>query len=203
MTGASPPPHSATERLSLFTRIVLWMLLGVYRLQGWTLVGSAPQTRRCVIVGAPHTSNWDFIFFLGVTHDLGIHPSFMGKHSLFHWPMGRFMREMGGVPVVRHARHNYVEQIIAEFSQRDELMLVVAPEGTRKGAPLWKSGFYHIALGAGVPIVLAWIDHANKRGGLGPELSLSGDYAADMERIAEFYRSVLPDHPRLSAIAAK
>lgn len=191
------------RHLSLFTRLVLGVLLAIYRGQGWTLVGSAPRARRCVIVGAPHTSNWDFIFFLGATHDLGIAPSFMGKHSLFHWPMGRFMREMGGVPVIRNARHNYVEQIVTEFGERDELMLVVAPEGTRKGAPVWKSGFYHIALGAGVPIVLAWLDPLSKRGGLGPEIMPTGDYAADMARIAEFYRSVLPGHPRLSAIAAK
>lgn len=193
---------TGSGRRSLLTRLVLFILLGLYRSQGWTLSGSAPASRRCVIVGAPHTSNWDFVFFLGATRAFGLRPSFMGKHSLFRWPMARFMREMGGVPVVRTASHNYVEQMIAEFAGRDEFMLVVAPEGTRKGANCWKSGFYHIAMGAGVPIVPGWVDCRTRRGGLGPEFMPSGDYVADMARIAAFYRSVLPGHPRLAAITA-
>ena len=193
-------PH---DRRSLLTRLVLFVLLGVFRLQGWSLSGSAPHSRKCVIIGAPHTSNWDFIFFLGTTNAFGLRPSFMGKHSLFHWPMGRFMREMGGLPIIRNTGRNYVSQISAEFARHDDLMLVVAPEGTRGGAAAWKSGFYHIALGAGVPIVLGWIDGKNRRGGLGPEIMPTGDYAADMAQIAAFYASVLPGHPRLSAIRAE
>ena len=191
---------TVADKPSLLTRLVLSVLLGVFRLQGWTLTGKAPAARKCVLVGAPHTSNWDFIFFLGATHAFGLRPAFMGKHSLFRWPLRRFMVEMGGLPVIRSASHNYVDQMVAAFESHDDLMLVVAPEGTRKGAERWKSGFYHIAHGAGVPIVPAWVDHANRRGGLGDEIVTTGDYAADLARIAEFYRSVLPGHSRLEAI---
>ncbi len=178
---------------------MLGLLLWLYRRRGWTLEGQAPKARRCVIAGAPHTSNWDFVFFLGTTRAFGIAPSFMGKHSLFRWPLRRFMFDMGGVPVIRGKSGNYVESMVAEFARRDELQLVVAPEGTRGGAAGWRSGFYHIAVGAGVPIVCAWIDHRTMRGGLGLEFMPSGDYQADLAKMAAFYRTVLPDHPRMAA----
>lgn len=189
-------------RLSLLTRLVRGALLGLYKTQGWKLDPWKPKSRKFIIVGAPHTTNWDFLFFMGATDELGIRPAFMGKHSLFRWPMTRFMREMGGVPIVRSSRNNYVEQMIEVFKARDELMLVVAPEGTRKGAAKWKSGFYHIALGAGVPIVPAWVDHKAKRGGLGPEIALTGDKAADFARIRVWFEEKLPGHPRWDAITA-
>ena len=154
------------------------------------------------MVGAPHTSNWDFVFFIGAAHAFGITPRFMGKQSLFRWPLGRFMLDMGGVPVERSAPGAYASAMIAAFAANADFALVIAPEGTRSAVPRWRSGFYHIALGAGVPVVCAWIDREALRGGLGPEMALSGDYAADMARIAAFYRSVMPGHPRLAAIAA-
>jgi 1-acyl-sn-glycerol-3-phosphate acyltransferase len=92
--------------------------------------------------------------------------------------------------------------MIAEFARREDFMLVIAPEGTRGGATKWRSGFYHIAVGAGIPVVCGWADHAAMRGGLGPPIDLTGDYPADMARIADFYRSVIPGHPRLAAITA-
>jgi len=191
------PPHA-----SFASRLVLGLCLWLYRLRGWKLVGSRPDLRKCVIVGAPHTSNWDFIFFLGATHSYGIRPSFLGKHSLFRWPLRRFMLDMGGVPVDRSASRNYVEQVAAEFARRDDMMLVIAPEGTRSPVPRWRSGFYHIALASGVPIVPAWVDNARMEGGLGPPIWPTGDYAADMARIAAFYDAMMPEHPRLQAIAA-
>ena len=184
------------------SRLTLGALLALYRWRGWQIEGETAVPPRCVIVGAPHTSNWDFIFFIGATHQLGITPGFMGKHSLFRWPLAGFMRDMGGVPVNRSRRGDYVETMVREFARRDRLALVIAPEGTRSGGHGWRSGFYHIALGAGVPIVPAWVDNATMRGGLGPALQPSGDYPADMARIADFYRSVLPDHPRVAMIAA-
>jgi 1-acyl-sn-glycerol-3-phosphate acyltransferase len=189
-------------RYSLMTRLVRGALLALFRSQNWTLDAWQPRSRKFIIIGAPHTSNWDFLFFIGATDALGIRPAFMGKHSLFRWPMTRFMREMGGVPVVRSASHNYVEQMIDVFNARDELMLVVAPEGTRKGAAKWKTGFYHMALGAGVPIVPAWVDHAARRGGLGPEIALTGNMATDFARIRAYYEEKLPGHARWQAITA-
>jgi len=193
-TGRSP---------SLMSRLVRWIILLIYRAKGWKLEGALPDARKFVIAGAPHTSNWDFVFFTGATHEMGIKPSFMGKHTLFRWPMKRFMEDMGGIPVDRRGRANYVEQVAAEFARRDELALVVAAEGSRTTDGTWKSGFYHIAQAAGVPIVPTWVCNATMRLGFGPALWPSGDYAADLTKIANYLRSVLPDEGRFKALEAQ
>ena len=188
---------------SLSSRLVKRVLLALYRWKGWTLVSVAPVPRRCVLLGAPHTSNWDFVFFLGATHQVGIAPNFMGKHSLFKWPMTRFMYDMGGIEVDRRAKgRNYVDQVVAEFGRRDDLPLVIAPEGTRGAILGWRSGFYHIALKAGVPIVPAWVDNKTMLGGIGEGIMPTGDYAADLARLLGYYRSVMPGHPRWEALEA-
>jgi 1-acyl-sn-glycerol-3-phosphate acyltransferase len=191
---------NTAARPSLASRLVRGLLLWLYRSRKFEIAGRAPAQTRCVIIGAPHTTNWDFIFFLGITDALGIRPRFMGKASLFRWPMRRFMQDMGGVPVERAASGNYVDAMVAEFGRHDDFMLVIAPEGTRGGVSKWRSGFYHIAVGAGVPLLCGWVDQPGRRGGLSPPLTLTGDYTADMARVAAFYQSVLPDHPRLTAI---
>jgi len=183
------------RKASLLSRIVRRALLAFYRVRGWQAVGAPPADRRCVIIAAPHTSNWDFVNFLGLTDALGVNAHFMGKTSLFRWPLGRFMRDMGGVPVERGSRQNQVQAMIDEFSRRGEFMLTIAPEGTRGAVRQWRTGFYHIALGAGVPLVCGMMDYRTKTGGLGPAVMPTGDYAADMAKIAGFYRSVTPRHP--------
>ncbi len=195
------PRMTPAARPTLLSRLVKRILLALYRWKAWELVQVNPVPPRCVILGAPHTSNWDFVFFLGATNQLGIEPNFMGKHSLFRWPMTRFMFDMGGIAVDRSARdRNYVEQVVGEYARRERLALVIAPEGTRGAISGWKSGFYHIAHGAGVPIVPAWVDNATMRGGVGPAIATTGDYAADLRKIAEFYFSVLPGHPKLGVL---
>ncbi|MBS3928783.1 MAG: 1-acyl-sn-glycerol-3-phosphate acyltransferase [Sphingomonadales bacterium] len=189
---------------TLLSRLVKWALLALYRWKGWTLVSVAPVPRRCVILGAPHTSNWDFVFFLGAVTEMGLSPSFMGKDSLFKWPMTRFMHDMGGIPVDRKAKDkNYVDQVVAEFAKGDELSLVIAPEGTRGDIKGWRSGFYHIAHGAGVPIFPAWFDKATGQGGIGKGVMPTGDFAADLRKIAEFYYSAMPGHPKLAVLYAQ
>lgn len=187
----------------MLSRLTRRLVLALYRFKGWRLTGENEVPRRCVIVGAPHTSNWDFVFFLGATAQIGVSPNFMGKQSLFRWPLRRFMLDMGGIAVDRSRRANYVDQVVKAFAEREALALVIAPEGTRAGTSGWRSGFYHIADGAGVPIVPAWVDNATMQGGLGPAIAPSGDFAADLRRIAGFYRSVLPDHPGLAALYAQ
>ncbi len=187
---------------SLASRVVRSFILWLFRLRGWRLEGGKPDAKRYVIIGAPHTSNWDFVFFLGTTHHFGISPRFMGKASLFRWPLRRFMFDMGGVPVDRSKRGNYADAMVAEFASHDEFALVIAPEGTRSHVGKWRSGFWHIANEAQVPLVLAWVDNKNMSGGLGPAIMPSGDFAADMERIAEFYRAVMPGHPKWAAFDA-
>lgn len=175
-------------------------MITLYRLRGWHIGGRPPEAKKFILVGAPHTSNWDFAVFLGATDELGIRASFLGKHSLFRWPMRRFMLDMGGIPVDRAKRSNYVEQVVDEFARRDRLALVIAPEGTRHSDGHWRSGFYHIAMGAGVPIVPAWIDRRTRKAAIGPPIQPTGDYASDVKLIADFYRAAQPDNPRFREI---
>jgi 1-acyl-sn-glycerol-3-phosphate acyltransferase len=186
--------HSTTQ-ISLLSRLVRKFLVWIYHINGWKAVGEVPKERRFVLIAAPHTSNWDFLYFVGLTEDLGIMPHFMGKKSLFRWPVRKFMFDMGGVAVDRASKQNYVEQMIDEFEKRDEFMLTIAPEGTRGKVKAWKTGFYHIAMGAKVPIVIGMMDYSKKTGGLGSAIWPTGDYAADMAHIKKQYDGVIPRHP--------
>jgi 1-acyl-sn-glycerol-3-phosphate acyltransferase len=132
-----------TARPTFLSRLVRRGLLALYRWKGWQLEGTHPGVPKFVITGAPHTSNWDFVFFIGATHAFGIRPSFMGKHTLFRWPMTRFMRDMGGVAIDRSKPgSHYVEQVAAAFAAAGELALVVAPEAraSRTGTGARASG---------------------------------------------------------------
>lgn len=193
-------PTSINRQPSLLSRLVWGVLLALYRWKGWTLEGKRPEAKKFIILGAPHTSNWDFVFFLGATNELGIRPSFMGKKSLFRWPATRFMLDMGGVPVDRSKRGNYVEQVTDAFRNATDLALVIAPEGSRTFKGSWRSGFYHIAMAAGVPIVPAWVNNETMEGGIGEPLYPTGDYRADLARLAAFYREKRPDCERFIAL---
>lgn len=162
-------------------------LRALVRLCGWEIVGTLPAERKYVVIGAPHTSNWDFAVMLAGTLVLGLKVSWLGKHTLFRPPFGGLMRALGGVEIDRSAAHNVVEQIARTFRDSDRLVILIAPEGTRKHTDHWKSGFYHIARAAGVPLTLAFIDYTHRRAGLGPTLTLSGDMQADMAEIRAFY----------------
>jgi 1-acyl-sn-glycerol-3-phosphate acyltransferase len=194
-----------TRNPSMVSRAVRSLLTWFFRRQGWTATGVVPEPRRFVIIAAPHTSNWDFIYYIGLTQSLGIKPDFMAKTSLFRWPMRNFMLDMGGVPVDRRKGGNYVQAMIDEFARRKEFMLTIAPEGTRGSVRQWKTGFYHIALGAGVPLVVGMMDYGRKTGGLGPAIWPTGDYEADMKKVAECYATVIPRHPhkQMASITGK
>ena len=179
----------------LFARIVYGSLIMLYRRHGWTAVGQVPEPRRFVLIAAPHTSNWDFPYFLGLLDDLGLDAHFMAKTSLFRWPLATFMRQVGGVPVDRSASRDMVDQMVAEFARRDDFVLTVAPEGTRGSVKAWRTGFYRIAHAARVPIVCGFMDYANNRGGIGPVVMPTGDYETDMAPAWEFYRGVAGKHP--------
>jgi 1-acyl-sn-glycerol-3-phosphate acyltransferase len=180
----------------MVSRAVRAALVGFYHRQGWRAESEGPIPRRCIIIAAPHTSNWDFLYFIGLTHDLGFRAHFMGKKELFRWPMAGLMRENGGIPVDRSRGGNYVQAMIDEFARRDDFRLTIAPEGTRGAVRKWRTGFYHIAMGAGVPLVCGLMDYARKVGGLGPAMMPTGDYAADMARVEAYYRSVTPKYPQ-------
>jgi 1-acyl-sn-glycerol-3-phosphate acyltransferase len=191
------PPRKPT----LLSRIVRRIILAIYRLKGWKIDGGLPKhLKKYVIAGAPHTSNWDFVFFTGATHEEGIRPNFMGKHTLFTGIMRNFMLDMGGIPVDRRKSANATEQVAAEFARRDELALVIACEGTRNTDGKWRSGFYHIARAANVPIVPAFADNARMILSFGPPLVPTGNYGEDLLKIAEWFRSKLPDYERFKVL---
>lgn len=179
----------------LAARLVRRALIALYRRGGWQSVGTVPAKQRFVLIAAPHTSNWDFPNFLGVTHVLGLRTHFMAKASLFAWPMGGFMRQVGGVRLDRATAKDTVRQMIDEFARRDDFILTIAPEGTRGAAAKWRTGFYQIALGAGVPIVCGFMDYPTRTSGLGPVIVPTGDYEADMAPAFAFYRTITGKHP--------
>ncbi len=185
-------------KAGLLSRLAKAALLMLYKRHGWRAVGIVPEPRKFVLIAAPHTSNWDFLYFLGLTQDLRIDAHFMAKDSLFRWPMGRFMREMGGIEVDRSSRHNMVGAMAAEFAARDEFMLTIAPEGTRSKSGKWKTGFYQIALAANVPLVVGLMDYGRKSGGLTVTIWPTGDYAADMAKVWDVYRDCTPRNPELA-----
>ena len=186
-------------RLGPVSWLVLRSILLWYRWSGWRPQGVLPDVPKMVIVGASHTSNWDFLVFLGTVHAVGRKVRFIGKHSLFRWPLGGFMRALGGVPVNRSAPRNLVSQIAEQFSSNDDFVLIVAAEGTRSRTTRWRTGFYQIAIAAGVPIVCAGPDYPSKRGVFGPVIYPTGDYDRDMAPAFAFFRSLRPRHPERAA----
>ena len=182
-------------QLNWLERLIRRLLVYWFDRSGWTISGTLPPDRKFVIMGASHTSNWDFLVFLGAVHAVGRQIRFVGKHSLFRWPMGGFMNALGGVPVDRSAPQDMVSQIVAQFRAHDDFILVVAPEGTRSYNTRWKTGFYQIALKAGVPIVAAGPDYPTKRGVFGPVIHPTGNYTEDLKPAFAFFRTITPKHP--------
>lgn len=167
----------------------------VLRLSGWRTHVIPPHTTRYVLIGAPHTSNWDFILALVLMTVERIPIRIMGKNSLFRWPMGVFMRAIGAIPVNRRERTSLVDQVVAKFDEHNELIIGISPEGTRSKTSHWKTGFYYIALKARVPIVMAYLDYKNKVVGLGPSIKPTGDIKADFLKIRDFYSGIIGKYP--------
>jgi 1-acyl-sn-glycerol-3-phosphate acyltransferase len=188
------------RKRSILSCIVRRIILAIYRWRGWTLDGHLPDIPKFVIAGAPHTSNWDFVFFTGATAAEGIEPAFMGKHTLFKGVMRNFMLDMGGIPIDRTKRANVVEQVADEFARRDRLALVIAAEGTRSSRGEWKSGFYNIARAANVPIVPAWVCNTRRIVGFGPAIIPSANYGETLLEIARFMRGKLPEFERFKVL---
>ena len=167
----------------------------ILSLIGWRTHAIRPHTSGYIIIGAPHTSNWDFGLMLLLMAAEQLPIRFMGKDSLFRGPLGPLMRSLGGIPVNRRERTKLVDQIAAKFEEYDDLIIGIAPEGTRSKASHWKTGFYYIALKAKVPIAMAYLDYGNRIIGVGPNFTPSGDLKADFEIIREFYTGVVGKNP--------
>jgi 1-acyl-sn-glycerol-3-phosphate acyltransferase len=163
--------------------------VGLLKLNGWKIEGSLPiGAKKSVCIAAPHTSNWDLPYTLMVAFVLRLNVHWMGKASLFRFPFGGLMRWLGGIAVDRSKSNNLVAASAEAITQaKGALQLIVPPEGTRSKTRYWKTGFYHIAQAAQVPIVMAYMDYANKVSGLGPVFVPTGDLEADMLTIKAFY----------------
>ena len=169
----------------------------ILRLIGWKTAGQVPTAPKYVMIGYPHTSNWDTLLGLLVFKALGVRLNWVGKHTLFKPPLGWLIRWMGGIPVDRSDPRDFVQQMIDIFKVSDELVLTLSPEGTRKKTDHWKTGFYRIAVGADVPVALAFLDYSRKTGGFGPLLHPGDDLEKDLEIIQEFYAPIKGKFPEL------
>lgn len=156
-------------------------------LMRWTIVQQEPVPDRCVVIAAPHTSNWDFPVTMAMAEVKGVPIRWLGKAQMFNKVLGPLFRAMGGISVERSSPQGLVGDLADEFSRHDALALVVPAEGTREAVEYWKSGFYRIAQQAGVPIVCAFVDRSTRSGGFGPVITPSGDVRADMDLIRAFY----------------
>ncbi len=157
------------------------------RLAGWRVVLAEPVPAKCVVVFYPHTSNWDFPWGLFAKWLVGIHFRWVAKHTLFAGPAGALFRRWGGIPIDRRAPSGFIETMRRAFDEAEAFHLVITPEGTRSRVERWKSGFWHLARAAKVPVALGFIDYARREVGVGGYVELSDDPAADMARLAAFY----------------
>jgi 1-acyl-sn-glycerol-3-phosphate acyltransferase len=180
--GASIPRRGSAP-LRAFGRFVLAMMR-------FDAVGAIPDAPKLVVAVAPHTSNWDFIVGMGAMFALDLKLNFLAKHTLFRPPLGGLFRWMGGIPVDRTSSHGVVGDAIQAFESNPRLMLAIAPEGTRSRVEHFKSGFLHIAHGANVPLLLASFDWQARCVKLGPPFDLSGDLAADLAKIEEYFAPI-------------
>ncbi|MBC8432332.1 MAG: lysophospholipid acyltransferase family protein [Desulfobacterales bacterium] len=180
--------------------LLRWFSLIALRIAGWRTHGRLPATPKFVLVGAPHTSNWDLPCALFIILVLRGKICWLGKESLFRRPHRGFFKWLGGIPIDRSKSKNVVAQSIQQFNQNKTMILTIAPEGTRSRVKKWKTGFYHIAKGANVPIALGFLDYRRKLGGIGPFIYPTGNIEADMKTIRAFYDGITGKFPEKSMI---
>lgn len=168
---------------------------------GWKTEGRLPDAPKFVLIAAPHTSNWDLPYMLFTALKLKAKIHWMGKDAIFAWPFGPLFKWLGGIPVDRSRSNAVVAQSIEQFKQHERRILTIPPAGTRKRVLNWKTGFYHIANGAGVPIALGFLDYKRKVGGIGRMVLPTGDIERDMQGIRDFYDDISGKYP-LKSMAA-
>ncbi|MBW1786858.1 MAG: lysophospholipid acyltransferase family protein [Deltaproteobacteria bacterium] len=189
-------PDKTVHDTAVARVVMRWLALALFRFTGWKSAGKKPCIPKYVIIAAPHTSNWDFFYALCLAFMLEVRPFIMMKGAWFRWPMGPFLRWMGAIPVDRSKSTDMVARSIEAFRARPRMVLMVPPSGTRKKVMYWKTGFYHIARGANVPIVLGYLDYRRKVGGIGPVLHPTGNMEADMKIVRDFYADIEGKYPK-------
>jgi 1-acyl-sn-glycerol-3-phosphate acyltransferase len=188
----TPAPLGCPRRGTPFSRRVAQFILA---LGGWRIEGDLPDEPRFVLIAAPHTSNWDFPIAILSMFGFGLRMNWLGKHTLFRFPITGLMHWMGGEPIDRSATKGFVEEAIERFRQRPQWVLGISPEGTRKRAGAWKTGFHRIALGAGVPIVPVTIDYSRRVLGIHPPFFPTADFQADEQILRQSFRKEMARIP--------
>lgn len=175
----------------ILVRLFEWFCAFVSWLKGWKFLGGIPpEIKKCVVIVVPHTSNWDFIYGMAAKNHYKINATYVAKKELFKWPLKTILEKTGGVPVDRSSKKDMVGQVVDTFSEREEMYFVLAPEGTRSWTEKWKTGFYHIAVNAKVPIMLAYIDYTKKEAAIDEVFYPTGDKEKDFEHIRQYYAKV-------------
>lgn len=169
--------------------------LALLKILGWKASGILPRKEKYVLIVAPHTSNWDLFYGILLAFALKLDACYIAKKELFRWPFSVLVKWSGGIPVDRSLSSHIVDQMVSTFNERGKFVLALAPEGTRHKTDYWKSGFYHIAVKANVPVLLAFIDYASKTGGAGQLIHPVGNLEQDMHIIRNFYLTVKGKHP--------
>jgi 1-acyl-sn-glycerol-3-phosphate acyltransferase len=190
----APLGDAVPQRGGFLSKLIGRSVLAVL---GWHMEGEFPNKPKFVIIVAPHTSNWDFFVGMAGRLTLGLYANWLGKHTIFIWPLGVLLRRLGGIPLNRSASHRTVKQVVELFREKQKLVLGLSPEGTRKKVEKWKTGFYHIALQSGVPIVPVYLDYAHKILGIGPAMTPTGDSQKDLSDIGAFFSNIQGKHPEL------
>ena len=167
----------------------------ILKLIGWKTSGTFPEGKKYVVVAAPHTSSWDFIIGRLYYASIGRSVRFMIKGTYFFFPLGLTLRALGAIPVHKNLKVKLTDQMIEEFAKRNELLLTIAPEGTRSLTKRWRKGFYSMAIGANVPIVLGFLNFKEKTVGVGDVFHPSGDWDSDIKEIRSFYKDKVARHP--------
>ncbi len=169
----------------------------IFKLAGWKVKGRIPKdVLKCMMIAAPHTSNWDLFYARCAFYIMGVELRFTIKKEAINWPiLGSWIKYMGALPVDRSKNNSLVQSMIDIFNQHEKMVIMITPEGTRKYQPRWRRGFYHAALGAKVPISLGYLDYAKKEAGVGPLFYPTGDIEKDLEEIMAFYRTKTAKYP--------
>lgn len=172
--------------------LALWFIA----VAGWKAEGDIHLLpKKFVAILAPHTSNWDLIFIMGILFALGLKFNWFGKKEAFRWPVGGLFKRLGGIPIERSTNKNMVQHTVELIRSRERVIIGIAPEGTRSNAKYWKTGFYHIAHQAAVPLALAFLDYKRKVGGMGPLMETTGDIEEDLRVIRGYYEGVTAKYP--------
>ena len=182
--------HCTIFNTPIVKDILRGILVFLFKILSWKKIGQLPDISKYVIILAPHTSNWDLLYGICTAFALKLDVCFMAKKELFRWPFGPFIKFLGGVPIDRDKSINVVDQIIQRYNENEKYIIAITPEGTRSKTKYWKTGFYHIATGADVPILLGFLDYTAKKSGVGPLITPTGDIEHDMHIIRDFYSKI-------------